>query len=263
MRLMGDKTPSSFLSPSRTRFEAIRTSLAGIDDPSDAWRALAERGVIPKTWLDDPQRRFIHDPGDRFPGGRSNGYPTRDPVFAPVVAFPSSVAECAQFAADLDGVLAAEAAARSLVERLGPWGAAQFSQVRWWTIPAVRYGRASDDTRPGVSYGLMFAFNALYDAKPERELPRGARPMLFGNASFWAGEWNEVAGAGTPIPKPHHRPIELAMTGRAFAELANPFEPLATIEAAGYATFEWIGATGDSSGAIVLVSPAVDQPVHR
>lgn len=44
------------------------------------------------------------------------------------------------------------------------------------------------------------------------------------------------------------------VVGRRFADLVNPFEPLAAIERAGYATMEWVGAVGAARGAAVLVA---------
>jgi hypothetical protein len=44
------------------------------------------------------------------------------------------------------------------------------------------------------------------------------------------------------------------LAGRRFADLPNPFEPLAAIEAAGYATLEY-SASAAQGGAVILILP--------
>jgi hypothetical protein len=234
------------LRPRRPDLARIGASLATARDPAHAWRLLVERGELPASWLDEPRRRFVHDPGDRMYSER----PTRDPVRAPAHACPSSIEECALFASDVAGVEAAEAAVRLLVERLAPWGAPQFHHVLWWTIPREHWGYAFTDTRPGVSYSLPFAINAVFDTAPA-----GVRDALLAqvhDAAVLAEQWRAQAAAGARVSANSHI---AALRGRALAELPNPFEALAAIQAAGYETLEWIGAEGPSKGAAVLVMP--------
>jgi hypothetical protein len=222
--------------------------VAGLRDSAAAWSLLARLGHIPSSWLDAPERRFIHDPGRPT----SPRLPTRDPALAPTGPHPSSPDDCALYASDVDALLAAERAARVMAERLEPWGAPPCHRVVWWTIQREFYLGTLTDTRPGVSYAPMFASLALYQsAAAAHDAPPGA---LFGHADAWADAWRRRAAAGAVIADgPNVRP---AATGRPFAELPNPFEPMAVIEANGYAALEWLGATGASRGAIVLVSPA-------
>jgi hypothetical protein len=234
------------LQPRRPDYARIRDSLAGAQDAAHAWRSLIERGEIPASWRDDPRRRFVHDPGDRVRAGR----PTRDPARAPAYAWPGSVEECALFAADVAGVELAERAAQELVERLGPWGAPPFHHVLWWTVARDHYDYAYTDTRPGVSYSLPFVVTALFDNAPARV--RDSLVAESTHAERWAELWREQAASGARVPPGNY---VVALRGRALSELQNPFEPLAVIQAAGYATLEWIGVQGDSAGAPVLVMP--------
>jgi hypothetical protein len=246
-----DSGQRPFLMPARTDLARMRASLAGVADPEQAWRQLVLRGDIPAGWLDDAERRFVHDPGDRY--SYAGWRPTRDPAFAPAGAHPGRVDECALYAADVDGVAAAQTHARTLAARLAPWGAPAFHHVLWWTLPRERYDYASSDTRPGVSYALMFAFNAAFDASSSRS--RGLPICLFGHARIYSEVWRQLAAAGAQVPGDSG---VAALRGRPFAELADPFEPIAGIEAAGYATLEWIGATGAATGAVLLVAPRED-----
>jgi hypothetical protein len=229
-----------FLAPRRADLAAVVASLHPISDPAMAWQALAERGIIPADWVDDPDRRFIRDPGDAY---RAE-LPTRDPMQAPIEPHPSTVAACVLYASDVSGIRAAEAAARDLAARLAPWDAPICDQVRWWTIPANRYLFASTDTRPFVNYALLFAAGALWRASPDRKWPR-----MFGQANEYAEVWSALAAAGARVP-------EGRLVDRPFSELPNPFEALAAIEATGYETLEGLGMLGDGRGAVVLVCPS-------
>jgi hypothetical protein len=243
-----------FLAPARGDVDGLRTGLERAvpsGDACQAWDLLVRRGQIPATWL-AATRRFVRDPGDHY----RRDAPTRDPISAEVAAYPGSLAECALYASDVVGVELAEASAATLVERLAPWGTQAFSHVRWWTLSRRHYAYASQDTRPGVTYGLLFAFNALQRAAVLRDV--GLPERLFGDAEPWAREWNRLAAAGATVPDPTNtRPPDertQPVVGRRFADLANPFEPLAAIERAGYATMEWVGAVGAARGAVVLVA---------
>lgn len=234
----------TFLQPSRVDVDRIRDLLAGVTDPRVGWRLLVERGALAERWLDDPLRRFVHEPAD--PTGHR---PTRDPALAPALAYPSSIETCVLVAADAAGVEAAERAARILVDRLEPWGAPAFHHALWWSLPRTRYDDASSDTRPGVSYALMFAANALCDVMSDR---RSLSAGPFGRAEAWAAVWRERASAGARVGNDS---TPAAVCGRAFADLPNPFEPLSAIEALGYASLEWVVANGASNGAAILVMP--------
>ena len=234
-----------YLMPSRTSFARIRAMLGSVRDAEVAWGLLAQRAAIPRGWLDDPRRRFVHDPDD----ARGDHVPMRDPALAPTRPSPSTVEHCVLYACDVGGILAAESAAAVVAERLQPWGAPPCGHVVWWTIPRAHYDAAVSDTRPGVSYALAFAFGAIYHALSTE---RGdLLPDLFGRAEFWAGAWRERATGNVPLPEKVYPPVR----GKTFAELPNPFEPLASIEATGYATLRYISAVGTSAGGFLLISP--------
>lgn len=235
-----------YLRPRRLGYERIRASIADAPDAAHAWRALIDRGVLPASWHNDPLRRFVHDPGDLF---RAE-LPTRDPARAPARAWPRTLDECALFAADVAGVEAAERAAAVLVERLVPWGAPPFQRVLWWTLNHEQYQHAYTDTRPGVCYALPFAVIALIASLPaEGRVELGTEAE---DAAEWAKLWRAQVAAGACVPQDSYA---AALRGHPFRELPNPFEPLAEIQAAGYATLEWMGSEGEAAGAAVLVMP--------
>ena len=96
----------------------------------------------------------------------------------------------------------------------------------------------------------MFLFNAVHAASAARS--RGLPGTPFEHADLFSRIWRELAEAGASVPA--DTPIG-SVRGRPFAALPNVFEPLAAIEAAGYAALEWTVATGPSTGAVVLVAP--------
>jgi hypothetical protein len=241
----------SFLRPSRTRLAELRSLLTGARDAKDAWYRLVREGAIPASWFDDPARRFVNDPGDRYRTDR----PTRDPASARHEAHPAVLEHCALFAADVDGVLAAESAARALAERLGPWGAPVCTRVVWWTIGRNDYGYASTDTRPGVHYALPFAFHALHGSLQEANYAVPSSP--FGQAHECDLLWRGQAARGALLPGGGSGPSVPVSSGRSFAELPNPFEALARIEAAGYASLEY-SSSAAQGGAVFLISPSED-----
>ncbi len=235
-----DEAEPRFLRPARPHLAATRHICAGLDDPREAWARLVDERVLPRDWLDDPRRRFVLDPPHE---------PTREPAFHPCGPHPVTVEQCALHAADVEGMVVAEHAARELTRRLAPFGAPPCERIRWWAISRTHHDYASSDTRPGVSYALVDAFSILH-AIDDR--PPGPADRLFGFGRYWAQVWERVAAAGRRI-----RPTRSStMTaGRRFAELDNPFAPLADLEAAGYATLEYTSAAGESRGAMVVVAP--------
>ncbi|HWO23862.1 MAG TPA: hypothetical protein VNO30_34205 [Kofleriaceae bacterium] len=235
-----------YFRPRRPDYDKIRASIADAPDAARAWKMLVERGALPASWLNDPFRRFIHDPGDRF---RAE-LPTRDPARAPVRSWPHTLDECALFAADVAGVTVAEGAATVLVERLAPWGAPPFQRVLWWTLTREQFQHAYTDTRPGVCYALPFAVIALLASLPvDGRVELGTEAE---NAAAWAKLWRAQAAAGASVPQDSY---VAALRGYPFSRLPNPFEPLADIQAAGYATLEWMGGEGEAAGAAVLIMP--------
>jgi len=176
-------------------------------------------------------------------------------VYEPRGALPELVEHCALLAADVPGVAAAEAAARSLAACLRPWGAPPFTFALWWFLPPGRLSYATHDTRPGVHYALMFAVNALVDTLRAQHAPLPAH-LLLGYAAQWSALWRDQAAAGAVVAPA----ARLPSAGTPFAALPDPFAPLAALEATGYATLEWIGATGDARGAVPLICPLDSAP---
>jgi hypothetical protein len=242
--------------PARENLARICASLASVRHPAEAWRQLVQRAEIPPEWLDDPQRRFIHHSGDEYIYSRK---PTRDPMRAPAASHPGRVNECALFAADVGGVTAAGAAARTLVERLAPWGAPPYRHVRWWTLPRERYTYALSDTLPPDANYAPVSMCATVHSIASSYI-RGLPSDTYGHARIFAEAWRELAALGVHFPIDTHSTawyerMGPMVAGRAFAEMPNAFEPLATIEGSGYAMLEWLGSDSEAPGAIVLVSP--------
>lgn len=103
-------------------------SRLAVTDPREAWEALAARGVIPASWVEDPRRAF-HDGEERSlrtfrSGGVRFDHVDRTAILAP---HPPTVAACVALASDPEGVTTAEAIAREVtgVER-----------VVWYVMPS-------------------------------------------------------------------------------------------------------------------------------
>jgi len=229
-----------FLSPERPALGRAQALLGNERDPARAWQRLVDEEVVPRNWLDHSRRRFVLDPGDGSAG------PTRDPAIAPLSSHPQTALQCALFAADVRAMLAAESAARVLSARLEPWGNPPYARIVWWSIPQRHYARVSSDTRPNASYALAFAFGALFDTLRDDEKESLPRSFL-GHAQVWSSVWAGRSNEGIRVP-------EGPMFGHTFSQLPNPFEPLARIEATGYATLEYASGMGSATGNVVLVS---------
>lgn len=238
--------------PARARWAEARQLVESAASPSAAWRQLARASLLPSSWLDDPARRFVHIGDEPH---------ARDPAFVPRGPHPARVAQCALIAADVPGVLAAEAAARTLVERLAPWGAPGFRFALWIFMRRDRAAYASTDTRPGVHYALMFATNALALSARAAGVCDSFPTDLAAASALWQSQ--SASGAVVPaplqqmlVPYPASTPGTRAPApGIRFADLPDPFEALALLVATGYLALEWIGATGDAVGAFPLICP--------
>jgi hypothetical protein len=142
-------------------------------------------------------------------------------------------------------MLLAESAALELVRRLAPWGAPACDRIVWWTFEREHFAYVKTDTRPYVSYAPVSAQQTLWAVRARRDLPASSGAHL-------AALWNEEAARGAVVPSSGFGPW--ALPGRSLAELPNPFESLAAIEATGYETLEWLPVAGPSAGAVILVA---------
>lgn len=57
--------------PAQLRAYEARRAVAGIDDPREAWEALATAGLVPFDWIDDPRRGYARDRVEPSPLWRS------------------------------------------------------------------------------------------------------------------------------------------------------------------------------------------------
>jgi hypothetical protein len=195
-------TPCLFR-PSRPRAGALREAAGdlGAVGGAEAWEALASRGMVPMAWVDDDARRFVGDDGALSAG-------------------PADFAAAAAVAADVDGVVLAEALARELVWRLRDLGLPQPRRLAW---------RAVDPSfwRPRRGWYLTDELARRARVAP----PAAAAPPWWDLARFdveRADAWGSEPGAGP-----------------------NPFEALAALWLLGYAV-DYV-----SDEAVVLAAPAL------
>lgn len=212
-------TSPHFLRPRRAELTRLRSLLDGAVDANGGWQRLLDAGAVPPPTL---ARAFVREPEPGAPR-------VRDPLYTEHAGQPTTLEGCLAFAADAAAIPGVESAALALTERLATWGAARCERVLWWSIDREQFTHVSTDTRPGVVYSLLAAANALHAHVP-------TLPPLWGHATEWARAWDRHLRARHP---------------------ANPFEPLAAIEAAGYTTLEYTGPAS-RGGAVILVTPHLD-----
>lgn len=262
--------------PDRTTLEATRDAVRDVDDPAEAWELLAGRGIVPSEWLGDGDRVFAED--ERPPALAERGFndqPTRAAILRYLEvgprlcdAPPTVIAACS-LACDIPGVTTAERVAREAVRRLAAWGAPQPSRVCWRIVDPEDW-----ETQPG-DFRHMPAAMAVGDAyvptpTTERTIMR-ARLYDFGTpawraaftwecAALWrlVSKGNRVIAASTSlapdsIAASGYPGIPSELRAKRFADVPNPFEPLLSLWAAGYA----LDAITEHT--IVLAAPRVKE----
>lgn len=129
---------SRLLKPARTSLAACEDVAARNEDPASLWEALSSNGITPPDWVDAPGRLF----GDWCVACRGFGFvyegenrgtpcPRCGGACFDAGAIPSPPLAL-RLAADVAGVLAAEALAAELVARLSSLGATvSVERVRW------------------------------------------------------------------------------------------------------------------------------------
>lgn len=194
----------------------------------EAWEALMLQGLIPMAWASDPQRRFH----------------ATSPVDGAWLSLerPVSVRLCLALAADMPGVLHAEALAWECLERLRAWAVPQPSVLEWrmierqdanaclqrtWlaTLQVVlyEYRREAMDRRRRDPYAAVNALGPL-----PAELP-----LALGQVATLAVLWREACRSGARVPRKGSSPLDRP-EGRRFSALPDPFEPLLALVATGY-----------------------------
>jgi hypothetical protein len=257
---MSDDTLSKkILTPSRPRLALAREVVEGHKTPRAAWEALASRGVIPMSWI-GAERRFA---GSDCAACRGTGWETttdyrgdefygacercEERGFRELLDAPPTLAACVAFASDPEGIETAEALAREADARLAPWRAPEDDAPArpLWRVYRARPPEETyflwDTARPASHPAILLAhadkrFEGPRPLWAEEVGLRSAASLLRGFAEEelrCSRGWQEAARLGLVIPD--GSPFGRGLSGRAFKELPDPFAPVASLWATGYA----------------------------
>ncbi|MDP3277674.1 MAG: hypothetical protein Q8Q09_21000 [Deltaproteobacteria bacterium] len=244
--------------PSQDHRALSRAAVEGVEDPAEAWEVLASRGVIPATWVDSSERVFALDetPMGLEPGSRS-GTATHDGVLAylsrgPTVQdVPPTVDAVVALGADVKGVTTAEQVAREAVRRLAPFGVPQPNLVCWRVVDVASWATQPGDYRHmpvAIVLNQAFERGEVHDRSLKRAKLHPFGTPAWRAAFTWecAGQWRAAARTNSVILSARapcieqirdsgYPPIAETLYGEKFSSLANPFEPLLSLWASGYA----------------------------
>ncbi len=240
--------------PARPKLEQARAAVAGLTDVAEAWETLAARGVLSAEWLSDANRLFAEQetpPALQREAGTQPSYESvkeylrAGPRLADV---PTSMELVISLASDIVGIESAEQVARETVRRLAPWGCPQPSKIAWRQVDP-----SSWETQPGDFRHMPAAMAVGHAFRPlEARMPAliRARKYEFGSVAWRAAyswecamQWRVVTAQDSKISREAleksqdsgYEPVPKSLAKRPFRELANPFEPLLSLWAAGYA----------------------------
>ncbi len=257
------------LRPRRPDLAAALAAFAGSDDPREVWARLA-----PPARVDGPPRRFRGwcqrclrsglDDVVRCPACRGSGYGVFD--------VPSSHEQAIALCADPVGFVEAERLACEAVSRLRDWGCPQPAALVWtlgwerfWR--EIEFDRALGTARVVAEWAAMSAPDDAFATALANSDDLAARLSATG-AACWGDAFRDAWGAacwplavasrGSVVRPPGGVPgyfwddAGAALAGRPLADLPDPFAPLASLWATGYAIEE---VTRDE---LVLVVPEVE-----
>jgi hypothetical protein len=261
--------------PARPKLREVLEVASASDDAAEVWETLAARGVIPSEWMGDGERVFAED--ERPPALAERAF-NDQPTYAAVQRYleegprlcdvPPTVAAACALASDVQGMTTAERVAREAVRRLAVWGAPQPHRVCWRIVDPDRWETQPGDYRhmpAAIAVGCAFAMTP----SAEKNLLR-ARAHVFGTpawrASFtWecTAHWRYLARGRAQIAPPRsdvldrldsggYPTIPKPLRGKRFSELENPFEPLLSLWASGYAL------DAITPSLIVLAAPRIE-----
>lgn len=180
----------------RFRFESSERRDGDIRDSTELWEALATRGVIPESWVDDTRRRL--DAG---------GVHLR-----------------VALASDVHGVLAAEALAREFVSRMARWGMPQPDVVSW--------SLAMDGLAAAQSKRLLRHVPTAVGFRDDGHPAWHYNWRIFREWARSVGEhWEYACAQGHRVMDA----ASPDAYGRLFRDLPNPMEPLLDLWDGGYA----------------------------
>ncbi len=214
------------LRPHRRDLVAVRSALAGVDEPARAWQQLYERGILPAELLASPTRCYgVVDTGRRGLRADAEGAERRE--------YPSTLAAVETFASDGSGLLVAERLGRELARRLVPWGGAEISAIEWFCL---------SHERPMIfdlGYPYEVAYDSLEYALDEEGVVldelRANEPGLpeFVNCTIRAHfGWSLAIERDLEIPAAYWPPSTVKW--QPFAEFENPFEVAIALFETGY-----------------------------
>lgn len=126
------------------RLDEAREAVCGIEHPREAWEALAARGLVPESWVDDPRRWFVCS-ADEWLAHGSLAAPREGPLASP---HPPSTGACVALAADPRGVATAETLAHEVAREEARRGDAP----RW---TGAIYWRVVDEAEALALRGLL------------------------------------------------------------------------------------------------------------
>jgi hypothetical protein len=247
-----DALAARVFKPDRSTLGAARAAVEGIVDPREAWSALAEGGLIPPEWIEDPLRRFVV--ASRSQKKHAGEPKRRERVAGWVVqAYPARVADAITIAASAASVAEAETHAR---EAARGFGASPEVPVVWrvearWQPTAIRWRYFRE------AYGLVPGYHTVADARHNALRFALALRAASGHNGYVVGDvnayelWRLAAMTLERFPQTHQKPWE-RFTGQRFAEVPNPVAPVLAVWALGFG----VGAIRED--AIVLVALRVE-----
>jgi hypothetical protein len=195
-------------------------------EPSGAWEALVASELLPPSWLDDEHRTFLTRGFLRAKLG-----PSLSPVW---LRHPHTRRACVLFAAAIESFVTAESLAELVHSALAPWrdGVLEFMGCRW-VCDAAEIGGAERTEFVGATSDRAYeravdAVAAVMGPAPDLR-DRDVHHLPWCEQASRA--WRAAQAAGVKFAAKHGPP---GARGRAFADLPDPFEPLADILTLGF-----------------------------
>ena len=200
--------------PQRADLARVEAAVKGLVDPARAWALVA--AVAPARWT------FLEEQFETCSSCSGSGWDTHAGVCYGCSyggrnrsgwrssPHPPTLRDVVAFAADMEVMLRVAAAARSLVERLAPWGSPALTELEWVVAEKNHSSGSNLDVRPAC---MSPVFEALSEKLGDLSIPNGLSAGWFTQGQH---AWKN-ASAKAP-----------------FRTRLDPFEPLGEIMGAGY-----------------------------
>ena len=237
--------------PRRPRLAEARAAAEGASSGAEAWQRMVERGLVPEELARSPHRLFAVANTERSAATATGDRLELHPA-------PPTVEAAVTLAADAANALEAERLARTLRERLVPWGAKTAERIEWvlltHRIPfSFRQGSALNIAMYSLELALEQAGVELRRLRPEiPEVPSFVNYIVRANEGWPRAVARSVAVLGEYKP-----PAELV--GRRFAALENPFEIALRIWSLGYVLDH---SSAEETSSARLDSFVIDAPLN-